>query len=58
MTLPSTRRLIRGFSQLMLYAVAFSVVATANLYPEARMPIVIWLLAVALAWRPSSGDRR
>ena len=53
---PSTQQLVRAFGQFLLFAGAVSVVAAAYLYPEARLPIVVWLIAVVLAQRPSPGD--
>lgn len=58
MSLPSTRQLLRSVGQFLLLAGACSVVAAAYLYPEARLPIVVWLIAVVLAQRPSPGDER
>ena len=56
--LPSSQQLLRAVGQLLLFAGATSVVAAAYLYPETRMPIVIWLLVVVLAHRPSPGECR
>ena len=56
MTLPTTQQLVRAVGQLLLFAGAISVVAAAYLYPETRMPIVVWLITVVLVQRPSPGD--
>lgn len=58
MTLPTTQQLVRAVGQLLLFAGAISVVAAAYLYPETRMPIVVWLITVVLVQRPSPGDSR
>ena len=58
MTLPTMQQLIRAVGQLLLFAGAISVVAAAYLYPETRMPIVVWLITVVLVQRPSPGDSR
>ena len=58
MSVPSTQQILRLFGQLVLGAGALSVVAAAHLYPEARLPIVIWLIVVVLAQRPSPGESR
>lgn len=58
MTLPTTQQLLRAVGQLLLFAGAISVVAAAYLYPETRMPIVVWLITVVLVQRPSPGDSR
>jgi len=56
MTLPTTQKFWHAIRQLTLAAAALSVVAAVYRYPEARLPIVIWLLTVALVWRRSPGD--
>ncbi len=58
MMLPTTQQLVRAAGQLLLFAGAISVVAAAYLYPETRMPIVVWLITVVLVQRPSPGDSR
>jgi len=58
MTLPTMQQLVRAVGQLLLFAGAISVVAAAYLYPETRMPIVVWLITVVLVQRPSPGDSR
>lgn len=58
MMLPTTQQLVRAVGQLLLFAGAISVVAAAYLYPETRMPIVVWLITVVLVQRPSPGDSR
>jgi len=58
MLLPSTQQLVRAVGQVVLFAGAVSVVAAAYLYPETRLPIVVWLIVVVLAQRPSPGDAK
>ena len=58
MSVPSTQQILRLVGQLVLGAGALSVVAAAYLYPEARLPIVIWLIVVVLAQRPSPRESR
>lgn len=56
MTLPTTQQAWYAIRQLTLTFTAVLVVAAAYRFPEARVPIVIWLLTVALVWRRSPGD--
>jgi len=56
MTLPTTQQVWHAIRQLTLASAALLVVAAAYRFPEARLPIVIWLLTVALVWRRSPGD--
>jgi len=56
MMLPSIQQLVRAVGQVLLFAGAASVVAAAYRYPETRLPIVVWLIVVVLAQRPSPGD--
>ena len=39
----------------LLAITAITIVTSALYLPEARLPVVIWLLSVALMWRPSPG---
>lgn len=56
MTLPTTPQFWHAIRRMLLAAAALSVVAAAHQYPEARLPIVIWLLTVVLVWRRSPED--
>jgi hypothetical protein len=44
--------LLRYFWKGVLATAAISIVASTVYLPEARLPVVIWLLSVALMWRP------
>ena len=55
MTLPTTQQVWHAFRQLTLASAALSVVAAAYWFPEARLPVVVWLLTVAVVWRRSAG---
>ena len=48
-------RMLRGFCKCVLAITAITIVTSALYLPEARLPVVIWLLSVALMWRPSPG---
>ena len=54
----STTRALGFAEPMQRFAGAISVVAAAYLYPETRMPIVVWLITVVLVQRPSPGDSR
>lgn len=45
----------RCVSKGVLAAAAIAVVASTAYLPETRLPVVVWLLSVALVWRPSAG---
>ena len=45
----------RCVSKSVLAAAVIAVVASTAYLPETRLPVVIWLLSVALVWRPSAG---
>jgi hypothetical protein len=50
--------LLRYFWKGVLATAAISIVASTVYLPEARIPVVIWLLGIALIWRPSPGSDR
>lgn len=55
MTSPTPQQVWYAIRQLTLASAALLVVTAAYWFPEARLPIVLWLLTVALVWRRSPG---
>ncbi|MEX2258300.1 MAG: hypothetical protein WD672_06280 [Woeseia sp.] len=47
---------LRGFRKGLVPAFAIVVVMSIVYWPQASLPVVIWLLGVALLWRSSPGS--
>ena len=52
------RRMWRLFAKGVLAMMAIVIVASTVYLPGARLPVVIWLLSVALIWRPLPGSEQ
>ena len=44
---------LKAFCKAVLGAAGISIVAAVYYLPEASIPVVLWLLTVAIVWRPS-----